>query len=98
MGDGLQTPFDKPAMSAPGSEGDSVTQRGSEPLIDPNAGGPSNALDPFWKNPVVPVPGGEESGNSVSSLPARPNRFEPTETPPEPPNLTDRRPGTIDKQ
>ena len=46
----------------------------------------------------VPSMSGAESENSVSGLPAQPNRFEPTETPPPPPTLQDRRPGTIDER
>ena len=47
---------------------------------------------------VVPTPGGEETGNSVSSLPLAPNRYQPAETPPAPPSLQDRNPGTIDQR
>ena len=34
----------------------------------------------------------------MSGLPSLPNRYEPSETPPEPPTLQDRNPGTIDQQ
>jgi len=96
MGD-LKTPFDRPIYPDTGDlSGAGVTSRGSDPSID--AGGDGGALTSYWKSPTVPIPGGEETGNSVSSLPARPNRFEPSETPPEPPSLQDRNPGTIDQQ
>jgi hypothetical protein len=72
-----------------------VTSRGSDPTIDTGGEG---ALTPLWQNPTVPIPGGEETSNSVSGLPSQPNRFEPSDMPPAPPDLTDRNPGTIDKR
>jgi hypothetical protein len=75
--------------------GAGITGRGTDPNISTGGEG---AVDPLWQNPTVPVPGGEETGNSVSGLPAQPNRFEPSETPPALPNLTDRNPGTVDKR
>lgn len=79
-----------------GLDGDLITARGTDPLID--TGGTNGLTQPLWPNPPVPYPGGEESANSVSGLPNQPQRFEPTETPPDPPDLKDRNPGTIDKQ
>lgn len=95
MGD-LKTYFDKAVVPTPGLSGDSITSSGSDPNAD--GGGGENALQSIWDKDFVPVPSGEESANSVSGLPAQPNRFAPSETPPEPPDLTDRNPGTIDKK
>lgn len=76
--------------------GAGVTSRGSDPNSD---GGEGEAgLKPMWKNPPFSQDGQAESANSVSGLPSLPNRFEPAETPPELPDLTDRSPGTIDKR
>jgi len=95
MGD-LKTFFDKPIYpNTPDLGGAGVTSRGSDPQID---SGGEGGVSPFWPTPIVPIPGGEESSNSVSGLPALPNRFEPSDTPPALPDLTDRNPGTIDKR
>lgn len=93
----LKTFWDNPGMpkSYDVPQGDGVTESGSDPLISPSG---ENALQPIWTNPSVPTPGGEESPNSVSGLPAAPQRFEPSAQPPPPPTLQDRRPGTIDEQ
>lgn len=96
MGD-LISPFNNPAMPAPGLEGDSILSRGSEPSVDMSAGGGSSGLDPVWNGAPVSTPGGEETANSVSGLPQRPSRWEPSDNPPSPPDLTDRNPGTIDQ-
>jgi hypothetical protein len=52
----------------------------------------------MWKEPILGNFDKAESSNSVSGLPSLPNRYEPTEAPPDIPDLTDRSPGTIDKQ
>ena len=75
--------------------GDSITSSGSDPNVKMEG---TEAHDPFWPNPPVPKIDGGESPNSVSGLPSLPNRFEPTEQPPEPPSLKDRNPGTIDER
>lgn len=93
----LKTPFTNPIVPIPDLGGDLATSRGTDPNIDTGAGGGSG-LQPVWDSPVVPTPGGEETANSVSGLPNQPNRFQPSETPPEPPSLTDRNPGTIDRR
>lgn len=97
MGD-LKTPWEEKDQAFTGTsmDGAGITSRGN----DPNAGGDAagGATDPFWPNQPVTDPGMEESSNSVSGLPSLPNRFEPSETPPEMPDLTTRSPGTIDKQ
>lgn len=99
MADGLKSPwldFGKVPMSSADPGGDSITQRGSEPMVDT---GGSSGLQPIWtEKQIVPTPGGEESANSVSNLPLQPVRFEPSETPPAMPDLTTRNPGTIDKK
>ena len=91
----LKTPWTNPAMSAPDLSGAGVTQRGGDPNASMDG---SNGLSPAWNNAPVPVPGGSETSNSVSGLPGTPSRWEPTETPPAPPSLKDRSPGTIDQQ
>jgi hypothetical protein len=92
----LQTPYNNPAMSDPGDQGDLISARGGDPLID--TGGASGLKD-FWsQDQIVETPGGMETSNSVSSMPNHPDRFQPTETPPEPPSLEDRSPGTIDQR
>ncbi len=79
----------------PGLEGDSVLSRGSDPNADLSG---SSALQDFWGNQPVSDPDGQETANPVSGLPLRPNRWEPSDNPPGPPDLTDRNPGTIDEQ
>jgi hypothetical protein len=77
--------------------GDTIVSSGSDPNVDLGEGG--NPITPFWPAPPVPeLSSQEESSNSVSGLPSLPNRYEPADQPPGPPDLTDRNPGTIDKQ
>lgn len=98
MGD-LRTPFDN-AIYPDTSDlsGDLAASRGN----DPNASGDDGpaALDSFWdpSKQITRATGMEESKNSVSGLPSLPNRYEPTEGMPTPPDLTQRSPGTIDKK
>ena len=95
MGD-LKTFWDNPVMPQSADlGGDGVTSSGSDPSITVDA---PNALQPVWTDDPVPPISGEETANTVSGLPSQPNRFEPTATPPPPPTLQDRRPGTIDEQ
>ena len=94
----LKTPFNQPIMPTQADlGGDSITERGTDPNI--NVGGDS-ALQPVWPadKAIVPTPGGQETANSVSGLPSTPSRFEPSGTPPAPPTLQDRNPGTIDQR
>lgn len=92
----LKTFWDNPGMPASSDlSGDSITASGSDPNISMEG---TSAVQPVWPNPSVPTPGGEETENSVSGLPPEPQRYEPSEQPPPPPTLQDRRPGTIDKQ
>lgn len=98
MGD-LKSPFDKavyPNTSDLG--GDLPTARGTDPLTDLSAGGGSSGLKTFFEKPIDPSLDGAETPNSVSGLPLQPQRFQPSETPPEPPSLETRNPGTIDKK
>lgn len=93
----LTTPFNDPIYpNTSDLSGDVATSRGS----DPNASGDAGAagLDPVWPAPVVPTPSGAETPNSVSGLPALPNRYAPSDQPPAPPSLEDRTPGTIDER
>jgi hypothetical protein len=99
MGD-LKTPFNNPIYPDTSDlAGAGVTSRGS----DPNAEGDNNAGEGLtgipWDGAKQPVTRTEtaESANSVSGLPSLPTRFEPNETPPEPPNLTSRSPQNVDK-
>lgn len=96
MADAFNPLWKDSPVPVPDLGGDAATSRGS----DPNAAGGDgpNGLNPNWANPPVSVPGGEESSNSVSGLPSLPNRFAPSGTPPPPPDLTERNPGTIDQK
>jgi hypothetical protein len=97
MGD-IRTPFDQAVYPDTADlSGDLATGRGIDPNVNLNAGGPGDALRPYWPDPVVPTPGGTETPNSLSGLPQLPHRFEPSEQPPSPPTLDDRNPGTIDE-
>ena len=98
MAAGLQSPWVSKGDSGvptPSTDGDSIISRGTDPNI--NLGG-DGALQSVWSGAVVPVPGGEETGNSVSGLPLQPNRFEPSGEPPSPPDLTTRNPVTVDRR
>ena len=97
MSDGLITPYNKDvAMASPGLEGDLITARGGDPNIDTNG---SSGLKAVWQQDVpVQDYGSMETANSVSGLPSLPNRWVPSDNPPQPPDLTDRTPGTIDQQ
>ena len=91
----LKTPWTEYPVPMPGMGGASVVSSGSDPNVD--TGGSSALQSPFDK-PITQAPGGSETANSVSGLPAQPNRFEPSGTPPAPPSLEDRNPGTIDER
>jgi hypothetical protein len=96
MASDLKTFWSDPGMPQDTSlEGDTVTARGTDPLVDT---GGENALQPVWTNAFVPTPSGSEDSNPVSGLPTTPSRFEPSSSPPEPPSLEDRNPGTIDER
>jgi len=96
MGD-LKTNWTDPGAPIPGLEGDGVTARGGDPNVDTSGTG---AVKGFWpdKDQIASSPDGKESANSVSGMPTTPSRFQPTETPPDPPSLDKRNPGTIDKR
>jgi hypothetical protein len=97
MGD-VKSNWDNPPVPTPGLDGSGVTASGGDPNIDTGGDG---ALKPFWpsdKQIMGSAPDGKESANSVSGLPGLPSRFEPSGTPPAPPDLTDRNPGTIDQK
>ncbi len=85
-------------VPTPDTGGDLATSRGTDPNVSPS--GPGD-INPIWAGAQQPFTGvdGQESGNSVSGLPSLPSRFAPApDTPPDPPNLTDRNPGTIDQR
>lgn len=96
MGGAVKTNWSNPIMpSFDDMGGSGVTGSGSDPLIDYKGEGGLKA--PLWSNPICSTPEGSETANSVSGLPSLPNRFEPSETPPGIPDLTQRNPGTVDK-
>ena len=104
MGD-LKTFFEKPIYGSTSDlAGDLATGRGSDPNGEDGNQPAGGGIINFWPDPKQPLPEGssgpstEESANSVSGLPKLPNRFAPSETPPDPPSLEKRNPGTIDKQ
>jgi hypothetical protein len=93
----LKTFWTNPGMpSSTDLGGDGVTGSGSDPQVTVDS--PNGLSQVLWPAPPVPGIDGSESPNSVSGLPPAPNRFEPTATPPEPPSLQDRSPGTIDER
>jgi hypothetical protein len=92
----LKTYWSNPPVPDVGVEGDTITARGTDPLVDTT--GENGLTQLMWSDPPVSTPGGEETENSVSGLPKTPARYEPTEQPPGPPTLEKRNPGTIDKQ
>jgi len=85
-----------PPVPTPSGSGDGVLKSGSDANAD--GGGGAAALQSPYDNAPYKSTDGAESANSVSGLPALPNRFEPSEGAPDPPSLQDRRPGTIDKR
>lgn len=91
----LKTPWDNYPVPMPGLGGAGVVSSGSDPSVDTSG---SSALQTAYDKPVTSAPSGAETPNSVSGLPAQPNRFEPSGTPPAPPSLEDRNPGTIDER
>lgn len=99
MGD-LKTPFEKAVFTDFGMAGELPTSRGTDPLTDLNAAGATSALKPLWSADKMAVStfSGEETPNSITGLPLQPNRFQPSEEPPQPPTLQDHNPGTIDKR
>jgi hypothetical protein len=91
----IKSPWDNPGTPTPDAAGAGVTARGGDPLIDT---GGSSGLKSIWPDPIVKSVEGKETSNSVSGLPSTPARFEPSGTPPEPPSLKDRNPGTINER
>ena len=101
----LQTPFDKPIYPTTSDlSGDLATGRGSDPNGQDGNAPAGGGIINFWEDSKQPLPEGSsgpataETPNSVSGLPLLPNRFVPAETPPDPPSLENRNPGTIDKR
>ena len=78
--------------------GEGVTSSGSDPNAEGGDGAAGLTATP-WPSAKRVTTSTEtaETPNSVSKLPPQPNRWQPAETPPEPPDLTDRNPGTIDR-
>jgi hypothetical protein len=85
----LKTPFTNYVAPMPDMAGNGVTSRGTDPMVDT---GGSGAIQTPFEKPILSNFDGQETANSVSNLPLQPNRFEPNETPPEPPTLKDRNP------
>src|SRR5262245_38707193 len=98
MGD-LKTNWPDPIYPDTGDlSGDLATSRGTDANVDGGSGG--GAVQEVWPADKQVTTRSEiaETPNSVSGLPAQPNRFQPAETPPPPPSLEDRNPGTIDQR
>lgn len=96
MSGDLKTNWSDAPVSVSDLGGDLPTDRGGDPNVD--AGSGSSGLSPLWKDQPVPAMATSESSNSQSGLPGLPSRFQPSGTPPAPPNLTDRQPGTVDQK
>lgn len=96
----IKTPWTDPVYGHTSDlSGQLPTSRGTDPCVDLSAGGSGSGLTAIpWTGSVVPTPSGEETPNSLSGLPLAPNRYQPSDTPPAPPTLTDRNPGTIDQR
>jgi hypothetical protein len=92
----IKSPWDNPGTPTPDPAGAGVTARGGDPLI--NTGGSSGLKDTIWSDPLLKSVDAKETNNSVSGLPTTPSRWEPAGTPPEPPSLQDRNPGTINEK
>jgi hypothetical protein len=95
MGD-LKSAWSDPVAPTPDLSGQGVTARGTDPNVD--LGGGSGLSGVLFDKAIVSTPSGEETSNSMSGLPPTPARNEPSATPPPPPDLTDRMPGTIDER
>lgn len=93
MGD-IKTPWTDAPVPTPDLGGQGVTSRGGDPNVDASG---SNGLQPVWDNAPVPAMASTETSNS-SGLPLQPARFEPTGTPPAPPDLTEHSVQTIDEK
>jgi hypothetical protein len=95
MGD-LKTPWPEKDQAFTGTDmsGSGVTASGGEDVSQEGESG----LKPMWKEPILSNFDKAETPNSVSGLPLQPNRWQPSEEPPDMPDLTDRSPGTIDKK
>lgn len=100
----LQTPFNKPIYGETADlSGPLGRARGNDPTAEPTTDAVDHAIINFWddsKQPMAenPAPSRTETANSVSGLPLQPQRFQPDETPPDPPSMQMRNPGTIDKK
>jgi hypothetical protein len=93
----LQSPWTSPPVPTKDLGGDSILKRGGDPNADGGDG--PNGLKPMWSDPPdSTLTEKAETPNSVSGLPTTPSRWEPSGTPPPPPSLQDRSPGTIDEQ
>jgi hypothetical protein len=92
----LKSPWNDPVTPIPEFGGEGVVSRGTDPNVTIGSG--SGLSGVAFDKAIVSTPGGEETNNSLSGLPAQPNRFEPSGTPPQPPSLQDRMPGTIDER
>ena len=91
----LKPLWTNPPVPDVGLSGDSIITRGGDPAITVDT---PDGLMPIWSDAFVPAMPEKETASPVSGLPTLPNRWEPSDNPPEPPNLTDRTPGTIDQQ
>lgn len=93
MGD-MKTLFSDAALTSVDPAGNNIADRGGDP--NANLSGSSGLKGTPWSEPPVSAPDGRETANSQSGLPGLPSRMTTGATPPQPPDLTDRSPGTID--
>ena len=91
MADAFNPLWKNSPVPVPDLSGAGVTGRGCDPNAEGGDAGGSG-LRPLWGDAPVGAMGNAETSNSVSGLPATPNRFEPSGEPPGPPDLTDRSP------
>jgi hypothetical protein len=91
----VKTNWTDPAVSSIDPSGAGVRSSGGDPNVSTEGSG---GLKDYWPSAVVPASGGQETPNSVSGLPLRAERWEPSDNPPAPPSLQDRMPGTIDER
>ena len=95
MGD-LKTFWDDPGMPmSTDLGGDTVVSSGSDPSVSVEG---ENPIKPFWPNPPSRHRAARRPRTRSAACRRLPNRFEPSDQPPPPPTLQDRRPGTIDEQ
>jgi len=92
----LKSPWSAPVAPTPGLSGEGVASRGTDPNVTLGSG--SGLSGVAFDKAIVSTPGGEETANSISGLPAQPNRMVESPSSMTPPSLKDRMPGTVDER